>query len=172
MPYILHYSSSWHERILSGDVKYTDNQIDTDLSAHLTVLKKRGVCLYGTVIEDTFGDVCWDDFVFAVTDDLEWILEGENICESPFYSILNSCRVLQILIDKDRQCLSKDEGGLWGLANLPDKYHNLIQKALDAYRSDYFPKDETDRKTGGETWNKANLLSFRDYVKSEYERLR
>ncbi len=172
IPYILHYSSMWHERILNDEVSYSDNMIDTDLSAHLTVVKNRGICLYGTSIDETFGEVNWEHFIFAVIDDLMWILEDENIFESPYYAILNICRVMQMLTDKDNRCLSKNEGGFWGLANLPTEYKPLIQKALNTYRSDYFPKDETDRKTGGVSWNKNDLKQFRDFAKARYEELR
>lgn len=165
IPYILHYSSSWHERILSGEVVYVDNMTDIDLSAHLTVLKNRGICLYGGAIDEVFGEVNWDAFVFAVTDDLKWIIDDENICESPYYAILNICRVLQILTDKNNRCLSKDEGGQWGLVNLPAEYRELIQKALDAYCTDYYPIDEADCMTGGVVWDNEYLLRFRDYAK-------
>ena len=163
---ILHYSEAWHDRILGGGVDYTDELLDTDLCAHLTVLKRRGVCLAGESIEDTFGEGSWEDFVSAVTEDLEWILTGDHLCESPYYGILNSCRVLQVLTGRERRCLSKDEGGQWGLAHLPAVYHPLIQKALDVYHA----AGDTDRKTGGAVWNRAELRSFREYLKAEAER--
>jgi predicted nucleotidyltransferase len=171
IPYILHYSSMWHDRIINRKVVYTENQIDTDLSAHLTVVQNRGICLYGLSIDDVFGKVNWDDFKFAVLDDLNWILADENICESPYYCILNICRALQMLIDNDKRSLSKKEGGEWGLTNLPSEYRPLIKQALDIYRSDN-PIDEAHRKTGGIAWDNKILLALKDYVKSELERLK
>lgn len=32
--------------------------------------------------------------------------------------------------------MSKQEGGNWGLDNLPEKYYDLILQALDEYSSD------------------------------------
>ena len=169
--YILHYSSSWHERILNGRVSYSNDMTDLDLSAHLSVLKRRGICLYGEKIDSTFGDVKWSDYVFAVADDLKWILEEENICESPYYGILNICRAVQMLTENNGLCLSKDEGGNWGLTHFPLQYQGLIQQALDAYHSDAYPQNEYERKTGVLTWNSHELLIFRDYIKSSYMKL-
>ena len=50
------------------------------------------------------------------------------------YVILNLCRVIAYV--KENLVLSKRQGGEWGLANLPDKYHVLIRDALDTYRGD------------------------------------
>lgn len=169
--YLLHYSSLWHDRILRGDVTYADNMVDTDLSAHMAVVRQRGICLYGDAIESTFGIVRRCDFLSSIADDLAWILEGDNICESPYYSILNICRVLHALSQTNVVCLSKDEGARWGLAHLPPAYHALIQKALCVYHSPYFPKSEADHKTGGTAWDKAALLQFKDYAKSEFEKI-
>jgi streptomycin 3"-adenylyltransferase len=47
------------------------------------------------------------------------------------YITLNLTRVLAY--QKDNIVLSKKEGGEWGLANLPVKYHSLIISALKEY---------------------------------------
>jgi streptomycin 3"-adenylyltransferase len=49
------------------------------------------------------------------------------------YITLNLTRVLAY--QKDNIVLSKKEGGEWGLANLPVKYHSLIISALKEYAS-------------------------------------
>ena len=49
------------------------------------------------------------------------------------YLILNLTRVLGYL--KEKEVLSKQEGGTWGLKNLPGKYHPLILAALDEYEN-------------------------------------
>jgi len=164
MPYELHYSEAWHERILKDAVSYGVEQFDTDLPAHLMCIKKHGICLCGMAINDVFGEVSWRNFLLSVMDDFNWIVEGENICESPYYGVLNICRVLQILIDGDMKYLSKYEGAIWGIENLPDEHILLIQSALAIYSSDE-PINECDRKTGGLTWDKTALLSFRDYAR-------
>ena len=117
-------------------------------------------------IDDAFGEVSWRSFLLSVMDDFNWIVEDENICESPYYGVLNICRVMQILIDGDEKYLSKYEGAVWGIENLPNEHIPLIQKALEVYASNE-PINEFDRKTGGVTWDKAALLSFRDYAREK-----
>ena len=163
MPYELHYSEAWHERILKDAVSYGVEQFDSDLPAHLMCIKKRGICLCGKAIDDVFGEVSWYNFILSVMDDFNWIVEGENICESPYYGVLNICRVMQIFIDGNENYLSKYEGAIWGMDNLPDEHIPLIQQALEVYASNE-PMDEYRRKTGGVTWNNPALLSFRDYA--------
>lgn len=166
-PYLLHYSAQWHDRIQKGQVDYSAHMTDIDLLAHLTVIKKRGVCLYGSPIQNTFGEPNWNDFMYAVVDDLKWILSGETLWQRPAYGILNICRSLQLLRENSHLCLNKDEGGLWGLAHLPDEYHPLIRQALEQYHSTDDPSDETPS-----CWDKQALLRFYDYAKQEYQRLR
>ncbi|MFD0711604.1 aminoglycoside adenylyltransferase domain-containing protein [Paenibacillus sp. GCM10027626] len=164
MPYELHYSSSWHDRILGDEVEYGGEQFDSDLFVHLLYVKKRGCCLYGEPVHVVFGDVNWDDFMFAVLDDLDWILADENIVESPYYGILNICHTLQMLADKKQVAYSKDEGGEWGLVHLSERFIPLINMALSVYRCND-PIDEENRRTGGVSWNSAELLAFRDYAR-------
>jgi streptomycin 3"-adenylyltransferase len=166
MPYELHYSEAWHERILKDSVSYGVEQFDSDLPAHLMCVKKRGICLYGMAIDDVFGDVSWRSFLLSVMDDFNWIVEGENICESPYYGVLNVCRVMQIIVEGNEKYLSKYEGAVWGMDNLPDEHLPLIQQALEVYTSNE-PIDKHEQKTGGATWDKAALLSFRDYAREK-----
>jgi streptomycin 3"-adenylyltransferase len=159
MPYELHYSESClNDAATYGNVKY-----DSDLPAHLMCIKKRGICLCGMAIDDVFGEVSWRNFLLSVMDDFNWIVEGENICESTYYGVLNICRVLQIIDDGNEKYLSKYEGAVWGVKNLPDELIPLIQKALEVYASNE-PIDAREQKTGGVIWNKSALLSFRDYA--------
>ena len=170
IPYELHYSETWHQRILDNQVTYGARQIDPDLPAHLMCVKKRGVCLCGAEIEKVFGEVSWRNFTLAVMYDFNWIVDGENICESPYYSVLNICRGLQMRKENDEKYLSKYEGAVWGIKNLPGEFAPLIQKALTVYSSDA-PVEEAERKTGGVTWEKSALLAFRDYAEEERDKI-
>lgn len=167
IPYELHYSTSWHERLLRNEVDYAETRCDSDLFAHLLCIRNRGMCLYGESIETVFAKVPWGKFMFAVLDDLDWIMAEENNVESPYYGILNICRVVQLLVEKTEYTYSKLEGGMWALQHLPERYLPLIRKALDVYSSDT-PLSEAERKCGGVEWDKAALLQFRDYVQTEY----
>ena len=164
IPFELHYGEEFPARIREGNFDYTKAKgNDPDLAAHLTVARERGVALFGPVPKDIIGKVAWADYLNAVLDDLCWIVDKENILESPFYSILNSCRVLQMLKEGEGTVATKEEGALWALKNLPNQFHSLIRAALECYRSDMFV-DAKNRRTGGLKWDRKELLTFRDYV--------
>lgn len=165
-PYEVHYSTEWHDKILNGQVDYTAVRIDPDLPSHLTYVIQRGICLYGQPIKETFGNVSWEHFICAVQDDLEWILEDEHILETPYYSVLNICRVFQLYSENMQFVHSKDEGGEWGLQHLPEAYHPLIQQSLQIYRSSENVTEE-NRRTGGISWDSEALLAFRDYARKK-----
>nr|WP_301287907.1 aminoglycoside adenylyltransferase domain-containing protein [Paenibacillus sp. MSJ-34] len=164
-PFEVHYSSSWHDRILQNEVDYGSERTDSDILCHVTYVVQRGICLYGQPIPAVFGQVEWHDFMKAVLDDLEWILEDEHILETPYYSVLNICRVFQLISENSQQVHSKDEGGEWGLKHFPNEYRQLIRQALDIYRSSEEVTEEL-RKTGGKEWDREKLLSFRNYARS------
>jgi hypothetical protein len=52
------------------------------------------------------------------------------------------------------------------MKNLPDEQIPIIQQALEVYTSNE-PIDGREQKTGGVTWDKAALLSFRDYAREK-----
>jgi streptomycin 3"-adenylyltransferase len=167
-PYEVHYSTEWHDKILRREVNYGEVRTDGDLASHLMYVVQRGICLHGMPIADVFGNIMWSHFMDSVLDDLAWIVDEENILESPFYGVLNICRVLQLVSEGDCKVHSKDEGGEWGLENLPHRFHPLIQQALDVYRSDE-PITEEWRRTGGRIWDRKPLLGLRDYVRTRFK---
>lgn len=162
-PFELHYSSDWHDKALGGELGY-GNKTDIDLQSHLVYVKQRGISLFGQPIVDVFGEYDWQHFMDAVIDDFNWIIEGEHILETPFYGVLNICRTLQLLSENAQRAHSKDEGGEWGLQNLPTQYNELIRKALAVYRS-ADTVDESKRRTGGKKWDANQLLAFRDFAR-------
>ncbi len=164
VPFELHYSTEWHEKMLNGDVEYDNTKTDVDLLSHLMYVQQRGTVLAGKSIQEVFGKYDWQYFMDAVIDDFEWILEDENIIETPTYGVLNTCRVLQLISEDNQTVHSKDEGGEWGLKNIPVEHHLLIRKALDVYHS-ADEVDEIKRQTGGQKWDREELLAFRDYAK-------
>jgi hypothetical protein len=50
---------------------------------------------------------------------------------SPVYGVLNACRTLAYV--REGLILSKQEGGLWALAAVPDAVRPAVRAALDAY---------------------------------------
>lgn len=163
--YEVHYSTSLHDKILTGDMDYVKEQTDIDLQSHFAYVIQRGIALYGEPVSEVFGQIDWQIFMDGVIDDFNWIIEDEHILETPFYSVLNICRVLQLLAENSQQVHNKDEGGEWALQNLPEQYHGIIRQALSAYHSTR-QVDESQRRTNGETWSKEALLTFRDYARS------
>lgn len=162
----VHYSTEWHDKILAGEVDYAKERTDIDLQSHFAYVVQRGVVLQGKPINEVFGEINWQTFMDGVVDDFNWIVTDEHILETPFYGVLNICRVLQLFAENTEQVHSKDEGGEWALQNLPEQHHPIIQQALNAYRSSK-QVDENQRRTNGETWNKEALLALRDFARSK-----
>lgn len=156
MPYEMHYSTSWNERIVRGDVDYTAELRDYDLAAHVSCVRESGVALFGPPPAELFAAVPREDFLDSILDDLEEITEDQNILRTPVYGVLNGCRVLLVLSDRSRRVPSKEEGALWALDHLPEEHRPVIASALDAYRSPD-PVKCSDRDA---------LFSFRDYIRA------
>lgn len=169
LPFEMHFSSEQRAKIESGAVDYAEERHDRDLAAHCTVVRARGVCLYGASIEDVFGVVPREAFMDAVLDDFEWLVREDNILESPFYCVLNCCRVLQLLSGGEWVVANKEEGGLWGLENLPQEHRSVVQQALACYRSSREVSVD-ERKRGGVHWDADALRRFRDFVVREAAR--
>ena len=132
-PFILHYSrmhTGWYRRNPEDYIRKM-NGTDKDLAAHITVIRDRGICLYGLPIHKVFGKVPEAAYLDSILDDVSG---AENeIADNPMYLILNLTRVLGYL--REQIILSKKEGGTWALEKLPERYHPLIRSALDEYES-------------------------------------
>lgn len=165
MPYQVHYSEEWHDRIVAGEVDYAADGTDLDLIAHVTHLVQRGVTLHGAPHHEVFGTPPWSAYIEAVMADFRWLLEDEHVVETPYYAVLNICRTLQLLSETEQRVRSKDEGGEWGLSNLPREHHALIHLALAAYRSGA-PVTVQRSHFGTVEWDAEQLLAFRDYARS------
>lgn len=87
---------------------------DKDLAAHFMIIKQYGITLYGEKIENVFAEVPREDYIDSILEDVKGA--EEDIAAEPVYAILNLCRALAYL--QDGVCLSKLEGGKWGLSHL------------------------------------------------------
>ncbi len=132
-PFELHFSIAHLEWYKHNPQDYVlkMNGTDKDLAAHITILYHRGLCLWGEEIHDVFEPVGEKVYFDSIWYDIE--CAEEDILENPVYVILNLCRVLAF--KKEKLILSKQEGGIWGLAHVPETYSKLIQQALDEYAS-------------------------------------
>lgn len=130
-PFELHFSALHLEWYKANPSDYVERMqgVDKDLAAHFTVIYHRGVCLFGERVKDVFGRVRKEFYFDSIWSDVEHA--EEEISRNPTYFILNLCRVLAY--KREGLILSKQEGGNWGIANVPKQYHPLIQAALEEY---------------------------------------
>ena len=130
-PFELHYSRMHLARYRSNPEEYvrTMKGTDKDLAAHFTVIRRRGIRLYGEPAGDVFGEVPADDYLDALLYDVGDA--REEITNQPCYLTLNLARVLAWVTDG--AVLSKQEGGEWGLRNLPERFLPAVRQALAAY---------------------------------------
>ena len=139
-PYELHFSAGYLSLWRHDPEEYLRRLcgVDSDLAAHVTILRARGKTLFGAPIEAVFGEVSPADYFDSILFDVEDA--AEDVLENPMYVILNLCRVLAYR--EEGKILSKEEGGQWGLARLPEEYRPLIARALAQYAGGVAPQYE------------------------------
>lgn len=151
-PYELHFSNAHlarYEEDLDGYCE-TLKGSDPDLAGHFSVTKVKGIAWYGKPIEDVFGEVPREALLESIRTDARDAGE-DGVFENPTYFVLNLCRV--IACQEKNLLLSKQEGGEWGLRNLPKEYGKVIRGALNAY-------------TGDGEMTEAGVAEFRNYALS------
>lgn len=144
VPFELHFSNAHLESCRSDLEAYcqTMHGTDKDLAAHFTVVRKVGITLFGKERERVFGNVPKEDYVDSIKGDIKDAVI--DIMQDPVYTILNLCRVLACL--RDGLVLSKEQGGEWGMAHLPQSYHPIVGNAVSSYRGGTFPGDQESAK--------------------------
>jgi streptomycin 3"-adenylyltransferase len=136
-PYDFHYSEGWRDRYKENLTDLTwaiwrDRELtDVDLAAHFTIVRERGVALFGPAPRQVFPAVPPSDYVAAILDDYDGAMAA--ITEAPVYGVLNMLRVWWYL-SEGRIC-SKEEAGVWGVQRLTDMAaRSVAATALDRYR--------------------------------------
>lgn len=165
VPYEVHVSDAWERAILADEVDFSGMRFDPDLPAHLTHVRQRGVRLLGPPIPEVFGQVRWRAFMGAVEEDAAWILTEQNLLQTPFYGVLNVCRLLQLQHEGTHCVHSKDEAARWAMQYLPKDQLGVVRRAWTAYRAEE-NVDSDRRQTAGVDWPEAELLSFRDFART------
>ena len=132
-PFELHFSNDYLESFSINllSMCFDELQFDPDLAAHFMVITKVGIALCGEEIAAVFGQVPEADYLDSIYKDVE--NAKDDVINAPVYIILNICRVLAYV--KEGLILSKERGGQWGINNLPEKYRDLISRAIDNYVS-------------------------------------
>ncbi len=159
-PFEFHYGESWRAaytaQLAGGDQPWTGQvHTDPDLAAHITIVRQRGVRLWGPPIPEVFPDIPRADYLDSVRGDVlsdEFGLASADA--SPVYALLNGCRTLAYLVCG--QTLSKDEGGEWARRHLPPAYRTAVEQALYAYRN----------LAGDEGLASAAALALAQYLRS------
>ena len=145
-PYELHFSVGhleWYRRDPDDYIRKM-NGTDKDLAAHFTIVRNRGVCLYGPPVEEVFGEVPAAAYLDSIREDIAGA--REEIAGDTMYLALNLARVLAYCTEG--KILSKKEGGEWALANLPEKFHPLLRALLADYEGS--TEGTYDRETAEE----------------------
>lgn len=134
MYFLLHYSEMHKERYLKEQY-LCEEAVDPDLTAHLAVMKARGICLHGRSIEGLGIAISDEDFLESILSDIDY---GKNqISEKPHYTILNLCRTLKYL--EDQSFSSKLEGGEWAIGKYGDEVDRVVQAMVYRYVGEECP---------------------------------
>lgn len=130
-PFELHFSNAHKEKCLMDLETYCLEMrgVDRDLAAHITVVRQVGITLCGKNIREVFGEIPKADYLDSIKYDIENAVNEMD--ENPVYIILNLCRVLAYI--RDGVVLSKEQGGIWGVKNLPETYGTVITDAKNSY---------------------------------------
>lgn len=128
-PFELHYSDSHKDKYISDGNYICGGFTDKDLAAHFTIIKHRGICLYGKKIEDVFNDVPRKYYIASISDDIE--NAEEEIIENTVYITLNLCRVLYYI--RENVICSKLEAGNWVKEIVPQQYGKIVEDAVKVY---------------------------------------
>lgn len=136
-PYEFHMGT--RDQVRLHGKPHSREYLDPDLAAHFTITQRHGLCVYGAPVDAVFATVPRAAYLASIA--LDAADSNHNIqtqtapgpCRVPKYAVLNFCRVLAV-IEEDR-ITSKRDGGAWGLAHLPPRFHPLITAALDESRS-------------------------------------
>ncbi|MBE5804145.1 MAG: DUF4111 domain-containing protein [Clostridiales bacterium] len=131
IPFSLHYSNAHRQACRTDLAEYIGRMKgnDPDLAAHFTVTRAVGRTVWGRPVKEVFAPVSREAYLASIRDDVADAAEA--VRENPVYIILNLCRVLAA--KREGAVLSKEQGGLWGLKNLPQEHHGVIHAALDGY---------------------------------------
>ena len=132
---VFHYSDFWTEKYLERfrnpdlEVYVADHEFpDADVTSYIKLLKQCGIVLYGREIEEVFADVSDEDFWMAISADID---------EYDFHAYDGSYFASNVLIlgrilsfKKEKRILSKYEGGLWMIENVPENLKYLPELAM------------------------------------------
>lgn len=133
-PFELHSSEYWRERyeerVAAEDKNFwSDASVDSDLACHLTLIHKKGICIYGLAIAEAFSEIPEKDFRSSIVSGVDHALS--SLTTTPVYGILTLCRVLSYL--EAGEILSKREAGIWACSIIPENLRYIVRSAVEVY---------------------------------------
>ncbi|WIV20269.1 DUF4111 domain-containing protein [Paenibacillus polygoni] len=108
---------------------WAETPTDSDLACHLTLVRKKGICIYGKPINEVFPEVPEADFRSSICSGIDYAVSV--LRSNPIYGILTLCRVLSYL--ETNEIFSKREAGLWALPKLPNHLTYIVIHAVEVY---------------------------------------
>ena len=158
---VFHYSDFWTEKYLERfrnpdtEVYVADHEFpDADVTGYIKLLKQCGIVLYGEEIQEVFADVSDEDFWSAISADIEDYDFHDYDARYLTSNVLILGRILSF--KKEKRILSKYEGGLWMINNVPEDLKYLPELAMKVW----FEGEE-------HMLPEADLKRLRDYLVGE-----
>ena len=149
---VFHYSDFWTQRYLNrfdnpdAECYVADREFpDADITSYIKLICQRGIVLYGRGIDEIFPDVSDEDFWSAITADID---EYDFHAYDPRYLASNILSLGRILsFKKEKKILSKYDGGLWMIQNVPKKLKYLPELAMNVWfsgKEHHFPENDLE----------------------------
>ena len=132
---VFHYSDFWTEKYVERfdnpetEVYVADHEFpDADVTSYIKLIKQSGIVLCGKAIQEVFADVTDEDFFAAISADID---DYDFHDYAPRYFASNVLILGRILsFKRTKKILSKYDGGLWMIENVPADLKYLPQRAM------------------------------------------
>lgn len=132
---VFHYSDFWTIEYLERfknpnlEVYVADHEFpDADVTSYIKLLKQCGIVLYGEEIQEVFADVSDEDFWSAISADIENYDFHDYDARYLASNVLILGRILSF--KREKRILSKYEGGLWMIKNVPENLRYIPELAM------------------------------------------
>ena len=150
---VFHYSDFWTEKYLDRfqnpdmEVYVVDHEFsDADVTSYIKLLKQCGIVLYGEEIQEVFADVSDEDFWSAISADIEDYDFHDYDSRYFASNVLILGRILSF--KKEKRILSKYDGGLWMIKNVPEYLKYLPELAMKIWfegEEHILPEDDLNK---------------------------
>ena len=150
---VFHYSDFWTQKYLDRfhnpdtEVYVADHEFpDADVTGYIKLVKQCGIALYGAEIQEVFADVSDEDFWSAISADVEYFDFHDYDARYLASNVLILGRILSF--KKEKRILSKYEGGLWMIRNVPKDLKYLPELAMKMWfegEEHILPEDDLKR---------------------------